>query len=116
VVSFAPASGDRLGPQQTSASLMVRDNRAVASVELEYSVDGMTYTPLKSWQNLGETSQILYFLRPVDEFLDSQTLYLRARATDTAGNVGEWAEAQYLIDMVASTLMQGSAVYSNNAV
>ena len=116
VVSFTPASGDRLGPQQTSASLMVRDSWAVASVELEYSVDGMPYTPLKSWQNLGETSQILYFLRPADEFLDSQTLYLRARATDTAGNVGEWAEAQYLIDMVAPTLMQGSAVYSNNAV
>ena len=116
VVSFAPASGSPVGPAETSASLMVQDNRAVASVELEYSRDGQNYQTLKTWQDLNESSRVLSFNRPAEEFSGGDTMYLRARATDAAGNTGEWVTVQYPVDTTAPALTDGTAAYENNAV
>ncbi|MCM1494797.1 MAG: DUF6531 domain-containing protein [Bacteroides sp.] len=96
VTSIRPSPtfvGDRI-----SLSIPVTDNKAVQSVQLEYSLDKEQWLPIKKLvTEERRTSYTFSYQMDTSEFPEG-SIYIRAYAYDYAGNKSQGVQNEYIID------------------
>ena len=88
----------------------------VIGIEIEYSHDGINYSALAARPTADGRSMRSETEFPVDEFDDGETVYIRTRATDIAGNTGDYSEAEYSFDLTAPVVDSVSAVLDGKQI
>ncbi len=116
IISIYPETGRELGAAQNTVSVLAADNKAVSGIEIEYSHDGINYSALAARPTADGRSMRSETEFPADEFDDGETVYIRTRATDLAGNTGDYSEAEYTIDLTAPAVDSVSAVLDGKQI
>lgn len=116
ILSIAPAEGSLLSSSAARISVMARDNRELASVLVEYSHDGIGYATLVHQEQINAYGGIAAARIPVAEFAHGDTVYLRAVATDAAGNSCKATVVCYTMDLEAPVVSDVTANYGEGTV
>ena len=112
IVSIYPADGAVIGPQYRTVSVLALDNSRLAQVQLEYSLDGVSYTPLASLNDLTSYNATLRGEIPADKLTDGVSVYVRASVCDAAGNTVTGNVMTYTADLTAPEVESVSAEHN----
>lgn len=116
ILSISPADGSTLSSSIAQVSVLAKDNSALESVLVEYSHDGVSYVCLVKEEQINAYGGIAAGTIPVAEFAHGDTVYLRAVATDAAGNSGEETVVSYIMDLQAPKITSVGAAYEEGTV
>ena len=103
VNSISPVSGSVVGPAARGIGVLASDNGMLGSLTVEYrtSADSVFKT-LATVENIGSYYKNYTVNLPLDEMNDGDTVYVRARCTDTAGLESDYSDVYaYTVDKTA---------------
>ena len=112
VNSISPVSGSVVGPAARGIGVLASDNGMLGSLTVEYrtSADSVFKT-LATVENIGSYYKNYTVNLPLDEMNDGDTVYVRARCTDTAGLVSDYSKVySYKVDKTAPVAADAAAV------
>ena len=101
IYSIYPANNKTIGISNSTISVLAADNGGLESILVEYSHDGTAYYTLTELTGIGTYSAIAAGNVPMAEFENGDTVYIRATATDLAGNSCGSNVNTYTIDTAA---------------
>lgn len=112
VVAISPDDGSAIGPGVLPFNITVTDNGEIRAVYLQYSTDGVNWTPINSPETAinppsegsGLWSAVRSWQR--DNTLPSGQYYVRAAAEDAGGNIGYLTNQYEIFDLSAPRQVQ----------
>ncbi len=116
IVSIYPATGFKLGGTYQNASALVKDNRRLASIVIEYSRKGTVFSVLNRYDDIDQDQYTAYGYVDMLRFASYESLYIRVTATDLAGNTTVGQVIRYEIDITPPVVEAPSASYGDEAV
>jgi len=116
ILAIYPTSGSAIGPGNCEISVAASDNNSLDSVKIEYSTNEQNYVTLCELKKLVSYGNYAAAKLPVNNFADGQTIYVRASATDKAGNASGAFSATYTVDAAAPGIWSASAAFDTDHV
>ena len=116
ILAIYPTSGSAIGPGNCEISVAASDNNSLDSVKIEYSTNEQNYVTLCELKKLVSYGNYAAAKLPVKNFADGQTIYVRASATDKAGNASGAFSATYTVDAAAPGIWSASAAFDTDHV
>ncbi|MBR5474859.1 MAG: PKD domain-containing protein, partial [Lachnospiraceae bacterium] len=116
ILSVYPAIESIIGPSMATVRVLARDNRALDSIVIEYSLDGETYQTLLEKTQIGEYNDLTSAALPLENVEHGATVWVKIYVSDITGNVCESEVFTYTVDRDAPTVESTSLSYEDGAI
>ena len=114
IATILPEDGSTLGPNGCMLQVLAMDNSALDSVLVEYSTDNATWHQAAKEEDIQEKGKWITCTLTDAEWTDGGTVYVRAAATDAAGNASEPSARTYQMDITPPETASAEAAYSED--
>ncbi len=116
ILSIYPSTEYKLGADYRTIRVLASDNRTLASLRIEYARNENAFVLLKEITDIGSYNVTVSAQLDLAGFASGDTVRIRVRVTDLAGNTTDSEIVSYTVDLTAPAVTHAAAAFDGNSV